>query len=95
MTSFERLQCWFLSQCNGDWEHGLGISVSTLDNPGWQIQIDLEGSTLEETEFPKTVEMKSAAEWIHASREGNLVKISCNPEQFDRALAIFCDWAGA
>ena len=27
------LQAWYMSNCNGDWEHGYGVSVRTLDNP--------------------------------------------------------------
>ena len=32
---FQRLQKWYKSQCNGDWEHSFGIKIETLDNPGW------------------------------------------------------------
>ena len=35
------LQAWYVSQCDGDWEHQNGISISTLDNPGWEVPIDL------------------------------------------------------
>ena len=30
---------WFKSQCNGDWEHDYGITIQTLDNPGWSVDI--------------------------------------------------------
>jgi hypothetical protein len=29
------LQAWYAEQCDGDWEHQFGVSVETLDNPGW------------------------------------------------------------
>ncbi len=35
------LQGWFLAHCNGDWEHSHGVSIATLDNPGWSIEINL------------------------------------------------------
>ena len=94
MKPFDRLQLWFNSQCNGDWEHGTGIAITTLDNPGWLIKIDLQGSDLEDAEFETFKELKSNMEWIHASRTENIVRISCSPENLDKALAIFCDWAG-
>ena len=33
------LTAWFARQCDGDWEHDLGIRIETLDNPGWAVDI--------------------------------------------------------
>jgi hypothetical protein len=35
------LQNWYLQRCNGEWEHGQGIKLSTLDNPCWRLTINL------------------------------------------------------
>lgn len=35
------LEEWYLKQCDDSWEHGEGIKIVTLDNPGWKIKIDL------------------------------------------------------
>jgi hypothetical protein len=37
MSCIERIQKWYLEQCNGDWEHSYGIEITTMDNPGWYI----------------------------------------------------------
>jgi immunity protein 53 of polymorphic toxin system len=42
------LETWFLSQCDGDWEHDARIEISTLDNPGWYLSIDLTATDLED-----------------------------------------------
>ena len=39
-----QLQQWYLSNCNGDWEHTYGVSIGTLDNPGWSVKIELTGT---------------------------------------------------
>jgi hypothetical protein len=39
--ALERLQRWYLGECNGDWEHSYGVRIDTLDNPGWIVTIDL------------------------------------------------------
>lgn len=31
---------WFRRKCNGQWEHHLGISLTTTDNPGWWLTVD-------------------------------------------------------
>lgn len=41
------LEKWYTNNCNGDWEHSYGITIETLDNPGWDIKIDLKGTILE------------------------------------------------
>ncbi|UCH44768.1 MAG: hypothetical protein JSV11_10785 [Nitrospiraceae bacterium] len=43
MNNFDRLNRWYINQCNGDWEHQYGIVIETLDNPGWRVKIDLTG----------------------------------------------------
>ena len=42
-----RLQKWYQSNCNGDWEHSFGVNIDSLDNPGWRVEIDLEDTCLE------------------------------------------------
>jgi hypothetical protein len=35
------LEQWYQEQCDGDWEHHCGVTIETLDNPGWLVQADL------------------------------------------------------
>ena len=37
------LERWYQAQCDGDWEHHSGVTIETLDNPGWLVKIDLRG----------------------------------------------------
>ncbi|KMW72334.1 hypothetical protein TI10_15330 [Photorhabdus luminescens subsp. luminescens] len=38
----EHLQNWYQSKCDGMWEHEYGFDISTLDNPGWKVNISGE-----------------------------------------------------
>ncbi|MFD6825188.1 immunity 53 family protein [Streptomyces sp. NPDC060085] len=60
------LQGWYAEQCDGDWEHEWGIKIDTLDNPGWTITIDLEGTSLEEREYPERTIERGLHDWIFA-----------------------------
>jgi len=42
---------WYATECNGDWEHQNGIKITTIDNPGWRVKIDLYGTLLEDVSF--------------------------------------------
>ncbi|WP_409309516.1 Imm53 family immunity protein [Pectobacterium sp. B1J-3] len=33
------LQNWYLSKCDGSWEHAYGFDISTIDNPGWKVSL--------------------------------------------------------
>jgi hypothetical protein len=47
------LQAWYASQCNGDWEHEYGVSIETLDNPGWLLKLDLQETGMDGLTFAK------------------------------------------
>lgn len=81
-----RLADWYADQCDGDWEHEFGVTIETLDNPGWLIKVDLsdtdaEGTTLE----PKLSEFGEGA-WIHVAADGSVLRVACSPRLLDSAL---------
>lgn len=91
-SALQRLQDWYSEQCDGDWEHGSGVYIATLDNPGWSIDVDLEGTTLEEVPFDAVKIERSEDDWIHAFREETLIKFRCGPENLEESLLAFLDW---
>jgi len=48
MKALSLLEKWYSAQCDGDWEHQYGVSIGTLDNPGWTLEIDLRGTDSED-----------------------------------------------
>jgi hypothetical protein len=46
LNTLTRLQAWFASTCDGEREHHHGLSIITIDNPGWLVKIDLSGTPL-------------------------------------------------
>jgi len=59
----EDLQTWYEAQCDGDWEHDYGVSITTLDNPGWGVKINLYGTILENKVFEEIV-LEDGQGWI-------------------------------
>ena len=37
---------WVESQFDGNWEHGRGLSLGLVDNPGWTLRNDVSRTTL-------------------------------------------------
>lgn len=65
---------WFCSQCDGDWEHENQIKLSTVDNPGWSLVIDLCGTSLDGVEIEWRLMEVSDSDWIGYSVRGTYLK---------------------
>jgi len=93
MALIKRLQRWYLNQCNGDWEHAYGLEITTLDNPGWRVKIELQETALEPKQFESIELERTENDWFHIWVTESVFNIACGPQNLDEALTIFCDWA--
>lgn len=62
---FDWLAKWFESECDGDWEHENQIKIQTLDNPGWDIEIDLRNTSLENLSIINDTVQLSLNDWYY------------------------------
>jgi hypothetical protein len=93
-NELRELQAWYLSNCDGDWEHGAGIQIGTLDNPGWSIRVNLEGTELETANFPPVEEnYDHETNWLRCWIEEGQFHGAGGPGQLEPMLRIFLDWA--
>ncbi len=93
-TTLHDLQRWYLSSCNGNWEHSYGIKIETLDNPGWLFNINLCKTSLDKIEFKKIKSNRTEDDWVYCNKiEGNIFQVSCGPENLAEGLNIFMTWA--
>jgi hypothetical protein len=88
------LQDWFLSQCDGDWEHQQGVRIETLDNPGWSVEIDLAGAQLEGASFDRIQTERSEHDWLSCDVTGGKFKAACGPSNLVEVIEAFRSWAG-
>ena len=100
MESLARLQQWYLAQCDEDWEHSYGVRIETLDNPGWNLEIDLIDTPLEHKPFdPVHYGMfeeaeTSGNEWIFCKVESGKFSAGGGPLKLNEIIDIFLRWAG-
>ena len=93
MSILSDLQKWYESQCNEDWEHFFGVSIGTLDNPGWTVTIDLDGTDLAEKPFSTIENLSSVQDWIKCWVENAKFNGAGGPQKLEEILTIFLDWA--
>lgn len=94
VDTLERLTSWYGAQTDGDWEHGYGIRIETLDNPGWHVRIDLSGTPLEAVVFTEVRDSyEHATDWMLCRRVGSEFDVACGVLRLSDALEVFLDWA--
>lgn len=86
------LQAWYASQCDGDWEHGEGISIDSLDNPGWRVRIDVGRTDLADRTFDRKTIERGEHDWIQAWVEEGKWEAACGPLNLGEALHVFRAW---
>ena len=87
------VQRWYNAQCDGDWEHSFGLSIQTLDNPGWSVTIDLTDTLLENQPFePISLDDERGA-WLTCCVGGSAFRGMGDPSQLSRILEVFLNWA--
>ena len=90
MTALERLQNWYKNHCDGDWEHSFQIKIETLDNPGWNLKIDLEGTSLEFAEVEQA-EDKGEFDWYIIKSENKRFIASGDSQKLNFLIEYFLD----
>ena len=89
-TLLTRLQNWYLINCDGDWEHSYGISINTLDNPGWTIKIDLSDTCLQDLHYDKQID-NGIFDWLFIKVADKILTASGDPTKLTNILIIFLD----
>ena len=86
------LQNWYLSNCDGDWEHNQNVLITTLDNPGWSIDINLEGTVMEDVEFEKLFTENSEHDWFCCRVEQGKFLGDGGPLNLGDIIDVFRNW---
>lgn len=92
MDILKWIQNWYLENCDGDWEHCYGVNISTLDNPGWTIDIDLTDTNLEGQKFEVIDIERSESDWIYCNVSDNTFHGNGGPNNLEEILMIFQSW---
>ncbi len=88
------LEEWYKSQCDGDWEHLFGVKIDTLDNPGWQITIDLVDTELENKKYVgyEVINNEEDDDWIFCCVKDGCFEGAGDPSKLEEILQRFKEW---
>ena len=83
------IESWYKNNCNGDWEHSYGITIETLDNPGWDIKIDLKGTPLENEKMEYKLVEQDENDWYGIKIENAQFIASGDPNKLEFLITLF------
>jgi len=86
------LQGWFAGHCDGDWEHDRGITIETLDNPGWRVRIELGGTEQQSVAFDRTEVHRAEHDWYELWVDGTGFEAACGPLNLGEVIHAFRAW---
>lgn len=86
---------WYLTQCDGDWEHRYGIDIHTLDNPGWALKIDLIATPLQGKALERTIVDRDPNDWVQLWSDGATFEAACGPQNLPEAVEGFKRFVGS
>ncbi|TPK97057.1 hypothetical protein FJ938_26780 [Mesorhizobium sp. B2-4-14] len=94
MDVLDWLARWYEAQCDGVWEHRFGPSISTIDNPGWSLKIDLVGTDCNGRILdPITHNRGHPTDWWTCWTKDNVFEGAGGPLHLRSLLEAFRDWA--
>ena len=85
------LSDFYARHCNGEWEHQHGMRIQTIDNPGWMIEIDLVGTSLNGVDFEAVNREGDNGDWYVISSRGGKLLGGGAPHRLGTLLCLMID----
>lgn len=96
ISSLDWLMRWYEHQCDGDWEHSYGIAIDTLDNPGWSLKIDLNGTAHDGQVMERqTHDLDHGTDWWTCWTENNQFHGAGGPRKLAALIESFRAWTNS
>jgi hypothetical protein len=70
-----------------------GVKIGNCDNPGWDVDIDLTETPLENVSFDRVQYDRGDGDWVICLKKDGVYQASGGPEKLEEILLIFKRWA--
>lgn len=93
LDALTQLGVWYSAQTDGDWEHQHGVTIETIDNPGWSLRVELCGTGISTRELARVERHGDDADWLVVWRDDDAFHAACGPLNLTEAVTTFLAWA--
>ena len=84
-----RLEGWYVSQCNGVWEHDQRFTLDTIDNPGWTLTVNLVDTEWADRAFTTVRTERSEHNWLHCRVDNQVFHAAGGPLNLREMIETF------
>jgi Immunity protein 53 len=85
----EQLGAWYAAQCDGEWERQYGVTIGTMEVPGWHLRVDLVGTPLAGDEHARELVARSEQNWVEVWSDGYTFNATGGVDNLGELLAAF------
>lgn len=85
----EWIQNWFKDNCDGEWEKSEVIQITTIDNPGWEVEIDISNTSIANTTINWILNENDKQDWYGVKIEDQKFTAAGDPEKLIFLLGLF------
>lgn len=89
MEILDWIQNWFKDNCNGEWEKGEAIQITTLDNPGWEVEIDISNTSIANINIKWILNESGPQDWYGVKIENKKFNASGDSGKLKFLLGLF------
>lgn len=89
MQAINYIQNWFHKNCDGKWEKGDGIQITTSEVPGWEVEIDLSKTSLANFNLDWILNENSKQDWYGVKVDNQKFSAACDPSKLEFVLNMF------
>lgn len=86
------VQDWFTNQCDGMWEHGYGVRVNMISEPGWHVRIELRNTPWAEKKTELVREKLPTGEIVYYEVKNGYFEAKGGISTLEILLNIFKKW---
>lgn len=89
MEILDWIQNWFKDNCDGDWEKGEAIHITSLDNPGWDVEIDISNTSIANINIKWILNENGPQDWYGVKIEDKKFNASGDSGKLKFLLSLF------
>lgn len=89
MEILEWIQDWFIQNCDGEWEHSDGIQITSIDTPGWDVEIDISNTSIANIHVPWILNETNTQDWYGVKIGNQKFNASGDPGKLIYLLGLF------
>lgn len=89
MQIIKWLEDWYADVCDNCWEHMYGITIDTLDNPGWRVRIDLCETRYRNMKMTEIEHDNGDNDWLICSIKDGIFQAAGDVSKLSKIICIF------